>query len=108
MAFTVQEFARMNLRDVSEYGYNLIGLTAGLDYEFIHVGETVREGDEWYTPSNRWEVVTGWIDHIIWPNWQPHRRKIRVARPKWSCGHGKDADDTHCIVCAVFYRTVTA
>lgn len=96
-------------KDVSAYGYDLVGLKAGHGYNFVPVGQLCLVNDEQFEadPSGgTWVVLmTSYlIGQTIGRNWRPIRRPLKA---RWSCGHGRDSDHDHCIVCAVFMRYVT-
>src|SRR5262245_18489114 len=92
-----------------DYGYenaSIAKLMAGPGYEFARVGTPVREEyDVWWAEEQRWFGVLEWseaersklVGHIIQPDWTPFRFKRAGDATAWSCGHGRDARDDHCI-----------
>ena len=95
-----------------EAGYSCCkDLTAGEEHDFVKVGTTILEGDEyWSSGLGPWTRVDAHYLGLNCPagsmQYPVRRRQVPVKPTKWSCGHGRDLGDPHCIVCAVFYRLV--
>lgn len=93
----------------TSYGYD--GLHANLypsdDYYFVSVGAITHSGDQyWDWRSGGWMEIDSTPDYIgdtITADWAPVQRRFKSTAPdgpsKWTCGHGREQNDTKCIVC---------
>ena len=94
-----------------QVGYNVSDdYSAGYGYEFVPIGQVIRNTDEVYM-MGRWHELKSYPTLFYYIGlcasthfYPPRRRSLTfdgVAR--WSCGHGRDADATSCIVCQVIH-----
>lgn len=114
----------LRMKDVSDYGYDLMGLTSDPGYDFVQVGRICQRGDEVYERDlifggGSWTVLTKdshLVGHVIFGHWSPIRRTtlrlmmdddVSHVQSTWSCRHGRDPNDTCCRVCIIFHRNVT-